>query len=141
MRKQFWLFLIITGNLLAACSNSSVVGLTEGVIFQSVDEIIEQPLEITNFANNGSATLPIHTTVPVACSLVYGTTPEFGSLTLDQDMAGGTHSNHNPLLQGITEAYTPSGGPMRPVPAGTWSMFASTPASRSIRLMESSSAS
>lgn len=39
--------------------------------------------------------------MPVACTIVYGTTPEFGSLTLDQDMAGGTHSDHNPLLTGL----------------------------------------
>ena len=39
--------------------------------------------------------------MPVACTIVYGTTPVFGSLTLDQDMAGGTHSDHNPLLTGL----------------------------------------
>lgn len=101
MRKLLWLPIIFFMVLLAACSNSGGADLTEGITFHSVDEIIEQPLEVTNFANDGSATLPIHTTVPVACTLVYGTTPEFGSLTLDQDMAGGAHSDHNPLLSGL----------------------------------------
>ena len=101
MRKPVWLPLIIFTVLLAACSNSSGTALTEGITFRSVDEIIEGSLEVTNFANDGSATLPIQSTVPVACTVVYGTTPEFGSLTLDQDMAGGTHSDHNPLLSGL----------------------------------------
>ncbi len=101
MRKTVWLPLLIFVALLAACSNSGGTALTEGITFRSVDEIIDQPLEVTNFASDGSATLPIHTTVPVACTVVYGTTPEFGSLTLDQDMAGGTHSDHNPLLSGL----------------------------------------
>ncbi|MFA9492048.1 MAG: discoidin domain-containing protein [Anaerolineales bacterium] len=101
MRKSVWLPLIIFIVLLTACSNSGGTALTEGITFRSVDEIIEGPLEVANFASDGSATLPIHTTVPVACTVVYGTTPEFGSLTLDQDMAGGTHSDHNPLLSGL----------------------------------------
>ncbi|MEK6220635.1 MAG: discoidin domain-containing protein [Chloroflexota bacterium] len=101
MRKIYAPLLFIFILLIAGCSNAGKTSLNSDVVFRSVDEIIEQPLEIANFANDGSATLPIHTTVPVACTLVYGTTPEFGSLTLDQDMAGGTHSDHNPLLQGL----------------------------------------
>jgi hypothetical protein len=84
----------------AACT-SSTNPLLENVTFRSVDEIIDTDLEVVNFANDGSATLPIQTSVPVACTIVYGKTPAFGSLTLDQDMAGGTHSDHNPLLQGL----------------------------------------
>ncbi len=68
------------------------------ITFLPVDSILEGELEVTNFANDGTATLPIVTTVSVACTIVYGTTPEFGQLSVDQDMDGGTHSNHNPLL-------------------------------------------
>ncbi len=56
---------------------------------------------VTNFANDGTASLPIETSVPVACTIVYGTTPAFGSLSTDLDMDGGTHSNHNPLLSSL----------------------------------------
>ncbi len=69
--------------------------------YEPVETILEGPLEITGFANDGTATLPIVTTIPVACTIVYGTTTEFGSLTLDQDMEGGTHSDHSPLLTGL----------------------------------------
>jgi hypothetical protein len=74
MRKHFSLLFIIAFIFLAACSNSNGASQTEGIIFRSIDEIIEQPLEVTNFANDGSASLPIHTTIPVACTIVYGTT-------------------------------------------------------------------
>lgn len=89
---------------LVACSSvetSDSSGVTEGYTFRSIDEIVDGDLAVTNFANDGTATLPVHTNIPVACSVVYGTTPAFGSLTLDLDMAGGTHSDHNPLLTNL----------------------------------------
>lgn len=98
-------FILIVLASIAACSPApapqSQSALPEGVVVRSIDEIVAQPLEVTNFANDGSATLPIQTNIPVACTIVYGTTPQFGSVSLDQDMNGGTHSNHNPLLSGL----------------------------------------
>lgn len=74
----------------------------EGVEFRPVEAILDgQKLEPTNFASDGTATLPIETTLPVACSIVYGTTPEFGQLAVDMDMAGGAHTEHSPLLTGL----------------------------------------
>lgn len=99
---------ILLAGLLAACAPVSQPALPNGVTVRPIDEIISQPLEVTNFTNDGSATLPIHTNIPVACTIVYGKTPQFGSVSLDQDMAGGTHSDHNPLLSGLepeTEYY------------------------------------
>ncbi len=75
--------------------------LIESYTFRPIDDIISAPLEVTNFAPDGTATLPLTTSIPVACTAVYGTTTDFGSLTLDQDMAGGTHTDHNPLLTGL----------------------------------------
>ncbi len=69
----------------------------ENYTFRPIEDIVNRPLEVTGFAN-GTATLPIETAIPVACSVVYGTTTEFGQLSLDQDMAGGTHAIHSPLL-------------------------------------------
>jgi hypothetical protein len=99
------LFLVAVALLsLAACNSvetSDSSGVTEGYTFHSIEEIVDGDLAVTNFANDGTATLPVHTNIPVACSVVYGTTPAFGSLTLDLDMAGGAHSDHNPLLTGL----------------------------------------
>lgn len=110
IKKRLPLLLLFILFLLAACSASAdeTNSLTDGYTFKSIDEIIDQELEVTNFGGDGSATLPIQTSIPVACTVVYGTTPEFGSLSLDQDMAGGTHSDHSPLLSGLepeTEYY------------------------------------
>lgn len=95
---------VFTALVLAACAaeeQGDTAGLAEGISVKPVDEIVDADLLVTNFAGDGTATLPIHTSIPVACSVVYGTTQEFGSLSLDQDMAGGTHSDHNPLLSGL----------------------------------------
>lgn len=96
IKSMFTLLLI---SLLAACTSAGEDGQSE-VKFLPIDAIIEGELAITNFIN-GTANLPISTTIPVACSIVYGTSPEFGSIATDLDMAGGAHSEHNPLLTGL----------------------------------------
>jgi hypothetical protein len=48
-----------------------------------------------------SAALVVETTIPVACSVVYGTTPDYGQIATDSDMAGGAHADHHPLLTGL----------------------------------------
>ncbi|MCI0714388.1 MAG: discoidin domain-containing protein [Chloroflexi bacterium] len=70
-------------------------------VIRPVEDIVDTDLLVTNFASDGTASLSIETSVPVACTIVYGETEEFGTLSLDQDMAGGTHSVHNPLLNGL----------------------------------------
>lgn len=49
-----------------------------------------------------SVTLRAVTTVAVACSVVYGTTSDYGQIATDTDMAGGAHTDHHPLLSGLT---------------------------------------
>lgn len=96
--------LILTGIVLSArhiTAQDDEFQPPEDVTFQPIDAIIEADLDVTNFANDGTATLPIETSIPVACSIVYGPTPEFGSLSLDMDMAGGPHTDHSPLLTGL----------------------------------------
>ena len=74
----------------------------EAITFRPVEDIIDQELIVTNFANDGSASLPLETSVAVACTLVWGTEPgNFTHLSLDQDMDGGTHSTHNPALRDL----------------------------------------
>jgi len=40
--------------------------------------------------------------IPLACSITYGLTTEFGLLALDKTMNGGAISNHNPILSHLT---------------------------------------
>lgn len=44
------------------------------------------------------ATLIFKSSIPLACSIVYGKTPDYGMLTLDQDMNGGVHTDHHPYI-------------------------------------------
>jgi len=46
-------------------------------------------------------TLLFVSSVPLACSVVYGETPEFGQLAVDQDMDGGAHTDHHPAIAGL----------------------------------------
>lgn len=84
--------------LLAAQPETNLDTALDAIEFRPIEDIVDTDLIVGNFASDGTATLPIETRIPVACTLVYGTTPAFGKLTLDQDMAGGTHTMHNPLL-------------------------------------------
>jgi hypothetical protein len=94
--------LILGTSLFFSCEDQGgEEGLLEAVTFAPIEDIVDQELVVTSFAADGSARLPIRTQVPVACTVVYGPTPDFGSLTLDGDMAGGAHTDHNPLLTGL----------------------------------------
>jgi hypothetical protein len=53
-----------------------------------------------------SVTVELDTTIPVACSAVYGPTPAFGAIATDTDMAGGGHTHHHPLLAGLAPQTT-----------------------------------
>ena len=88
--------------VLGACAPAETGSrFAAGVTVRSIDEIVAQAPQVSNFASDGSASLPIRTSVPVACTIVYGTTPQFGAVSFDQDMSGGVHQDHNPLLSGL----------------------------------------
>ena len=48
-----------------------------------------------------SARLNFVGTVPLACTVVYGETREFGSASIDQTMSGGAIIEHNPVMVGL----------------------------------------
>jgi len=95
--------LVLLAVAVAACSPTPAPTSSwpDGVTVRQIYDIVSLPLEVTNFANDGSATLSIQSSIPVACTIVYGKTPQFGAVTSDQDMAGGTHTDHHPLLSGL----------------------------------------
>jgi hypothetical protein len=47
------------------------------------------------------AVLIFQSSVPLACSVVYGKTTDYGQLSLDTDMNGGAHTDHHPILSGL----------------------------------------
>lgn len=81
--------------VVAACS-----GDDDGAAVRSFDEIEDTPIEIVA-AGPGTATLEVTTTIDVACSVVYGPDTDFGQIAVDDDMQGGSHADHHPLLVGL----------------------------------------
>jgi hypothetical protein len=104
MKNRYIFFiggLVLGTSLLFSCDDQGGEELLDAVTVAPIEDIIDEDLVVTSFAADGSARLPIRTQVPVACTVVYGPTPNFGSLTLDRDMGGGVHSDHNPVLTGL----------------------------------------
>lgn len=48
-----------------------------------------------------SAVLRFESSVPLACSVVYGKTTTYGQISVDQHMGAGAHTEHTPLLSGL----------------------------------------
>jgi hypothetical protein len=40
---------------------------------------------------------------PLACSVIYGETTSYGMIAVDQDMGGGAHTDHHPILTGLQQ--------------------------------------
>lgn len=68
---------------------------------RSIDEIAASgPPQVTNITAT-DAVLQFESTLPLACVVVYGTTAAYGSIATDQDMTGGAHRDHTPVLTGL----------------------------------------
>ncbi len=60
------------------------------------EDIIGQA-ELLDITDDG-ARVHVISNLPLACSVVYGPTTDFGQLATDSDMGGGAHEEHNALL-------------------------------------------
>lgn len=84
--------------MLAGCSNDN--SSSAGV--QPIEPILSGDIEIVADPSGTSATFAVDTTIPVACAVIYGTDDSFGFIAVDNDMQGGAHQDHGPLLTGLT---------------------------------------
>lgn len=69
-------------------------------------EIQASDIVIAPDPSGGGAILEVTTSLDVACAVSYGPTAELGSLATDTDMAGGGHTDHHPLMSGLTDGTT-----------------------------------
>ncbi len=83
---------------LAGCSSAEDSDTT----VQPIEPILATEIEIVPDGTGTTATLAVETSIPVACSVVYGTSDSFGLIAVDNDMQGGAHQDHGPLLTGLT---------------------------------------
>jgi len=101
MLRQIFLSVVTAGLALvsAACSLQATSG--SEVRVRPIDGILTSGPEFFDIGPE-TAALRVETALPVVCAVVYGTTPEYGQMATDTDMAGGAHSDHHPLLTGLT---------------------------------------
>jgi len=90
--------LVCAAVFLAGCSSGSADIAT----IEPIDAILASEIAIEADPSGTAATLAVDTTIPVACSVIYGTDDSFGSIAVDNDMQGGAHQDHSPLLTGLT---------------------------------------
>lgn len=86
--------------ILAACSGATeqTTGATE---VRPIDDIIDGEVTVVPDPSGTTAVVEVTTTIPVACAVVYGTDETFGGLAVDDDMRGGAHEDHRPVLTGL----------------------------------------
>jgi hypothetical protein len=69
---------------------------TSGDVHPLAEIVVSGP-EFTDLQPD-SVTVALDTSIPVACSVVYGTTNEYGQIAVDTDMAGSGHNDHHPVM-------------------------------------------
>jgi hypothetical protein len=88
------LSLLLLAIFLTACGGQSPE-------IQSIESVtVSGPPQIVDITE-AHATLLFESSIPLACSVVYGETTEYGLIAVDSDMAGGSHSDHHPLMTGL----------------------------------------
>ena len=96
MSIQRWSLSFLLLLFLAAC-DSEAEQSANNPPFKPISDVVDADLTITDF-NNGTASLAVTSNIPLACSIVYGSSTEFGRIATDLDMAGAAHTEHRPLL-------------------------------------------
>ena len=84
--------------LIAGCSGSDGEGSAQ---IEPIESILATDIEIDVDPSGTAATLNVDTNIPVACAVIYGTDNTYGSIAVDNDMQGGAHHDHGPLLTGL----------------------------------------
>ncbi len=81
--------------------------------FGNFQSIMAGPITVDVDPSGTSAVVRVDTTIDVVCAVVFGTDTTFGGIATDDDMAGGAHANHHPvigpLVAGTTYYYRMAG--------------------------------
>ncbi len=100
MRNPRGLLLVAGVSLagLAGCSSADDSSAT----IRDIDVVLAGEIDVVADPSGTAATVEVDTTIPVACSVIYGNDDSFGSIAVDDDMRGGAHQEHGPRLTGLT---------------------------------------
>jgi len=101
--------LALVGLLLVACQPAATSDATPAAEFDGglaykvrpIDEVSAGgPPDIVEITDS-DAVLIFESSESLACSVVYGETTSYGLISVDQDMGGGAHTDHHPLLSDL----------------------------------------
>jgi len=99
--------LALAGLLLTGCQPAATpapgpdISIGDGYEIRPIEEITAgAPPQIVEISDT-DAVLIFESSIPLACSVVYGKSTDYGQISVDQDMDGGAHSDHHPLLLGL----------------------------------------
>ena len=81
--------------VVACSSDSTEVGI------QPIDPILASDIEFDFDPSGTAATVNVETNIPVACAIIFGTDDNYGSIAVDNDMQGGAHHDHGPVLTSL----------------------------------------
>ncbi|MFV2063996.1 MAG: discoidin domain-containing protein [Chloroflexota bacterium] len=87
----------------AALLALSVATRTSATGVEVIDfaDVQASPIEIEFDATGTTGAFSVDSDIDLACAIVYGQDGSFGQIATDQDMAGGAHEQHRPLLTGL----------------------------------------
>ncbi|MGC9346689.1 MAG: discoidin domain-containing protein [Anaerolineae bacterium] len=92
------LIVVLASWLFVACVPGTA---SQAVEFRPLDEVSPSgPPRIVDITDT-DAVLVFESGVPLACAVVYGTTTDYGQISVDQDMGGGAHTDHRPLMHSL----------------------------------------
>jgi hypothetical protein len=107
MKLTIPIVLLLGGLLLTACQPGATFTPVPKANMEITSDIrpleevaADGPPQIVDITDTDAA-LIFGSSVPLACSVVYGKTTEYGQIAVDQDMGGGAHTDHHPLLLGL----------------------------------------
>ncbi len=86
--------------LVAVLLAATGCGGSEGEVLP-FEDIQASEIELTFDPSGTAATLFVDTSIDAVCAVAYGPTEDLGLIATDDDMAGGAHANHQPLLGGL----------------------------------------
>lgn len=83
----------------AACSPNSE--LDSAADIRPLEEVYTNGAPQMTDITASEAILLFDSNRPLACSVIYGETISYGMVAVDQDMDGGAHTDHHPILTGL----------------------------------------
>ncbi len=93
----FTAFIIVL--VAAACSPNPNMDSQSDI--HSLEEVYTNGAPQITDITASDAILLFESNRPLACSVIYGETTSYGKIAVDQDMGGGAHTDHHPILTGL----------------------------------------